>query len=200
MSSQSLSTPYLVLAGAVAFAILVAFMVLQPMYKTTQGTKDEIASTQAKLVEKETFLRTLDSKLADLQLKKDDENRLNVMLPQSDRMEDVLRILHTSAADSGITLDQINNASGAAQSEAVSAQARGDAAALPTTVVPLGLSLDVTGPYQGIRKFVGELEKTPRLMDITRLDLQVNDQQPDQIVGQLGIQFYRLKDNATAAP
>jgi len=187
------------LAGAVGIVIIFVFAMLQPMIRTIQATQADIVATKTDLVEKETFLRTLDSKLADLELNKSHENQLDVMLPKADRMEDALRVLHTSAASTGITLAQVSNTSGAAQSEAVASQARGDQGALPKNVAPLGIGLDVTGPYQAFRAFLTQLETTPRLMDITRLELRLNEDQPDQILGSMSLQFYKLSEADSSA-
>lgn len=194
MATGSLNLPYLLLTGSVVVAAVFAFAVLQPALTSVQAVQADIAATTAQRAEREEFLRTLDSKLADLEVNREHELRLQTVLPADEQMEDALRILDRAAAASGLTLVSVTNTSHAVQSQARTQQARGGVVALPGTVAPLGVNVDLDGSYQGFRAFVAALERSPRLMDIDVITLQRNELELDRLSISLSIQFYMLSN------
>jgi len=194
MNRTSLNLPYLLLAGTVIVVIVFGFTVLQPLLGAVRDIQANIVSTQATLQERQDFLRTLDSKVADLNTNQAYEQQLRVVLPATNRMEDALRILHTAAAASSVVILQINNTSDGAQADVRSQRARGDAEVLPNGVDPLALNISFQGSYQGFRAFIDQLENSPRLMDVTTIDLQSTDQ-PDLLTGKATVVFYVLNNS-----
>lgn len=192
MATGSLNVPYLLLAGAVVIAAVFAFTVLQPALASVQEVQNEIAAVVAQRSEREEFLRTLDSKLAELEVNREHELRLQTILPAEDQMEDSLRILDRTAAANGLTLVSVSNSSDSVQSRQRTLQARGQAAPLPASVNPLGVNVILDGPYQGFRAFLTALERTPRLMDVDIISLRRNEVEPSRVGITLSIKFYML--------
>lgn len=192
MASQSLNLPYLLLTGAIVIAAVFLFTVVKPAFNAVAGVKTEIAARQAKIAEREAFLRTRDAKLAELEANRENEVRLEIVLPRTDRMEDALRVLHEAAQSNGLDLEEISNNSEGLQSEARSQQARGESEALPAGAVPLGLQVALSGPYQGWRGLLANLEHSPRLTNVVSMNLKADEQKPDVLHGSLSLEFYML--------
>lgn len=197
MATQSLNMPYLLVAGAMVLAVVFGFAIISPAVDGIFETQAAIESSIADLAEKEAFLRTLDSKVAELEINREHESRLATVLPEEERMEDALRILHRAAESSGLQIQQINNNSGAVQSQVKAQQSRGESGALPESVVPLSLNVTYTATYQNFRSFLTTIERTPRLMDVSSFLLQQNQEDPTVLNGKMAIDFYfvTVEDN-----
>lgn len=192
MTSQSLNLPYLLLAGAILVAIVFGFTIFQPQVQELQAKQGEIEQLQLSLMERQNFLRTLDSKLAELELNREHEAKLQIVLPNEERMEDALRVVHVAATTSGVTVLQVTNATAAVQSETRAKQSRGEAVSAPAGAEILGLKIDFRGPYQGLRAFLQALERSPRLMDVYILDLHADEQAPDLLQGSFTLRLYMI--------
>lgn len=190
MNSPSLNTPYLVLSGVVIIAIVSVFFVYQPLLDDIGALRDTIERNSVTVQEREDFLRTIDRKLAELQGQQEHEQRLNVMLPVEDRMEDMLRIVHQSAQTSGVVINAITDQSVTLQSSINAQRARGENIQLPSGVRPLSLDVSFSGTYQQFRALLAELERSPRLIDITNITIRRNDQAPDSVSGSMQMTFY----------
>jgi len=173
---------------------MLIFTVYQPLLTEINDRGSQIDSQESTLREREEFLRTVDRKTAALQVQQEHESRLATMLPTRERMEDALRILHQSSQVAGVTIDTIINNSTSLQAQLNSKRARGDIVELPASIVPLGANIRFAGTYQQLRAFVAELEKTPRLMDIKNILITRNQTAPDQVSGEMLIQFYMQDD------
>lgn len=193
-TNSSINAPYVVLSGVSLVAIVVVFTVLRPLLAEIGDRRDKIVEQTVLLQDREEFLRTVDRKIASLQVQQEEEARLAVMLPEKERIEDALRIFHQTAQVSGLTIDTVINNSSSVQSQVNSRRARGESVAIPTNVIPLGVGLTINGTYQQLRAFITELEKTPRLMDIISITINRNETAPDQISGEMLLQFYMQSD------
>ena len=190
MNGPSLNTPYLVLSGVVIIAIVSVFFIFQPLVNDIGETREEIQRQSVAVQEREEFLRTIDRKLAELQGQQEHEQRLNVMLPVEDRVEDMLRIVHQSAQVAGVTVHTISDQSASAQSNINSQRARGEAVQSPTEVRSLALEMTYSGTYQQLRALLSEFEKSPRLINVTQLTIGRNDQATDSVTGSMQLVFY----------
>lgn len=189
-ASTSINTAYIILSGVVIIAAVAVFVVLRPLVQEVQTLRGEIQQNELVLQDKEEFLRTIDRKLAALQTQQDQEKRLQVVLPTEERIEDTLRVLHDAAARTGVTLKTVANDSASAQTVINSKKARGETVSIPSSVVPLLVNVKYVGTYQQIRAFITEVQKSPRLMDIQRLEMSGDSKQTDIIEGNMAVQFY----------
>lgn len=192
MAQFSLNTPYFVLTGAIIIGIAVMFILYQPMLNTIIALQNDIKMRQAVLKEKEEFLQTIDRKLKDLTAQVQHEQQLEVVLPARESFEDALRIVEIAAATAGGTIIDLGNDSGSAQAELNSQRSRGEAVAIPSSVKPLGIRLTYIGTYQQLRVFLEQLERSPRLIDITAFNVTSSTEAPDQLTGDLSLHFYSL--------
>lgn len=190
MATYSLNTPYIAITGAVVIAIVIVFTIFQPMLGTIQEVRDRKAAAQITLREKEDFLRNLDRKREELQIQRVHEERLNVMFPTSDAYDDAIRVISLAADGAGTVIQKIDDKSNGLQAELNARRSRGEAVAIPETVTPLAAVVDLVGTYQQLRAFLVNLEKSPRLMDVQKIEVQRLLNQPDQLGAKMTVQFY----------
>lgn len=189
-ANASLNTPYIILTGVVVLVVVFVFAVIQPLMGEIGQYRDQIASTEQKINERQEFLATIDRKLAQLQSRAQDEERLAVMLPSSEAIEDALRVLHQAGQTSGAELSQVRNNSSSSQSQITAKRARGQVVNLPADVLPLSFSIDYSGTYQQLRALLTELERSPRLMDVIKITGSRSTTQVDRITGEVVVNFY----------
>lgn len=190
MAATSLNTPYIVITGAIVAAVVVLFTILQPLLSEIQDVNNRVSTTQSVINEKENFLRGLDRKREELQVQRVHEDRLNVILPAESGYDEVVRVISLASNNAGLTVQKVENKSAALQNAINSQRARGETVSIPAGVTPIAAEIEVAGTYQQIRAFLTNLEKSPRLTDVTKISSKINEAQPDQIVSKLTIQSY----------
>ena len=195
MADASLNLPYIIVTGVTIGAAVIVLAVLRPQLSRLGEIQDNLVSGAAKLQERQDFLQTIDRKLNDLNQQKVHEDRLVIMLPEDDRAEDALRIVHRAAEGSGVIVTNLANTSSDVRSGLNTSSARGEQLALPPHVTPLAFSIEFNGSYQQLRSFITELERSPRLIDIHNLEIQGNEENPGSITGQLVTVFYMQNFN-----
>lgn len=188
----SLNLPYIIIAGVLLAGIVVIFLIYAPLYKEARGTMADIASKTAKLSERQSFLRTVDAKKAELATQAMREREVNVVLPVGDNLEDMLRVVDRAAQTSGITVSSIENSSAGLRVSVKAKKARGEAN-VEDSVVPLGFFTKISGSYEQIRNFIQEIQKSPRLVDITRLSFRKDEKLPGVINADVMMQFYSYR-------
>lgn len=186
----SLNTPYLVLTGVVVIAIAFLFIVLQPIMQDINALQTTIAADTASLKTKKDFLETLDIKVKQLDSQTDVERQLSVVLPASERSQDVIRIINEYSNQAGLTTISVTNNSSQQAAQANAERSRGDGASTPDTVLVTTLDLSVRGSYDQLRTFLGLLEKSPRILDVTGLLIKEVAGQPGQVEAAVSIQLY----------
>ncbi|MBI3255956.1 MAG: hypothetical protein HYZ63_03225, partial [Candidatus Andersenbacteria bacterium] len=169
MSSYSLNTPYITVAGVIVIAMVAMFSVINPMLQTARQIRTQILGQEATLKEKQDFLKNLGRKREELQIQRVHEERLNVMFPTDDAFDDALRVINLAATGSGATIQKISDHSANIQSALNSRRSRGDIDFIPEKVTPLGAQVEITGTYQQLRLMLENLEKSPRLTDVISL-------------------------------
>lgn len=186
----SLNTPYLVLTGVVVIAIAFLFIVLQPIMQDINALQTTIAADTASLKTKKDFLETLDIKVKQLDSQADVERQLSVVLPASERSQDVIRIINEYSNQAGLTTISVTNNSSQQAAQANAERSRGDGSSTPDTVLVTTLDLSVRGSYDQLRTFLGLLEKSPRILDVTGLLIKEVAGQPGQVEAAVSIQLY----------
>ncbi len=191
MTNQSINIPYLILTGALALAVIVVFTIFKPLLTDITRAQTDMQNQQAVLEQKQDFLHNLDQKKAFLNNQTDVEKKLAAMLPADDQMEDVIRILQIAATESGGILNTIKNETNSIKGKADAKSARGGTAVVDVDL--LGFGLQFQGSYQQTRAFIGKITASPRLLDITTMTLRRDTQNPELIITEMNIHFYKEK-------
>lgn len=197
--NTSLNTPYLVLTGVVVIAIAFLFTVLQPLMDSISTIKSNIESNTSSLAEKEAFLQSLDAKVNQLRAQPDIERQLAAVIPETERSQDIIRVIDQYAKESGITLTTITNNASQSKARANASKARGDLNLVPEGIQIITLQLGISGSYQQVRAFIAGLEKSPRIVDVARLTISKVSAQPDAVTASLVIQLYARAENAPSS-
>lgn len=187
-TDASLNVPYFLLTGTVLVVGLTAFLVIRPALTRIGTAQDTIGERQIKLAERQSFLETIDRKLAELEAQGAQEENLSVILPTEERIEDALRVVHRSAEATGVVIRNISNDSLSTQNSLNAERARGESNTLPPDAAALSFTIELTSSYQQFRAFMKELERSPRLMDVTSVNLQAAGD--GNIGGQMAVRFY----------
>lgn len=191
MAHESLNLPYVVLTGVVLIATGVSFLVLVPVYKNVHAVRASSAAVAAQLEERQVFFQSFDRKIALLASQTSRERELEVVLPSDASAEDVLRLLHTAAGQTQVTVDGARDVSSELQSELRARQARGElTTAVPSGVLPHGITLKVRGTYQQFRQLFDVLEHSPRLMQIQSVVLTRSTVDPLALSGDVTVLYY----------
>lgn len=191
MNRSLLSAAYLILAGEAIIGVIVLFVVLLPLQRQIQADRTQVKELSAAVTERENFLETIDEKQRSLDQKKSDELLLAVALPTDNAIDDSIRVLHTAANVSGLSISSIQNTSANELRSVTSRRAQGQAISLPENIVPLGLDVDVEGTYQQIRVFLEQIENAPRLMDIMSIEMSRPQDEVEILGANFSIRLYQ---------
>jgi len=179
------------MGGVIVAAIIVLFLQLIPQYQSIQELQVEIDTTKESRAERQAFLSTIDRKTNQLRAQAEHERELGLVMPASDSLDDVLRIIDRRANEAGVVIARISDTSGSVQSSVRASQVRGEETGLPSGIVPLGIRLSATGSYQQIRQLVDSLTASVRLIDVTNIQLSAGSQDQGEILGaEIELQFY----------
>ena len=196
-NSASLNTPYLFLTGVVLIAVVFLFVSIRPMIDEANALKLQIATDTQKLKNKEDFYRSLNVKIEQLATLPEVERQMATVLPDGERMQDTLRIIHEYATQSGLIVTSISNNSPSSDARTNASRARGDALSVPIEVKTLELALGVNGAYEQVKLFLALLGKSPRIIDVQDISLGQVPLQPGQVTAQMKMQLYSQQTSRT---
>lgn len=188
--NTSLNTPYVVLTSVVIVAIAFLFAILQPLMDSINETRVSIESHTALVAEKERFLQSLDFKIAQLQSQRSVEQQLAIILPETERSQDILRVIDQYAKESGVTITTLTNNSSKATARTNADKARGESSIVPEGIEIITLQLNATGAYQQMRAFLAGLEKSPRIIDIKSIAMNRAPGQIGNVSASFTLQLY----------
>ena len=189
-SPTSLNTPYIFLTGVVLIAVVFLFIVLRPMMDEVNSLKQTIAEDTKTLENKQTFLDSLGVKIQQLAALGEVEKQMATVLPETERTQDVIRILHEYATQSGITINGISNNSVSSEDGANAARARGNTLGIPVNLKTLEFNVNVVGSYEQVRLFIKLIENSPRIVDVKSIGMQQDSAQPGQVTSTIVMNLY----------
>ena len=191
MIRASLNAAYLLMTGVILIAVALSFLVYRPMMTTLSEQRQVGRDKEKQLTERKAFLTSLESKKNELDNQRTNERTLSVALPATDDIDTILRIVQQAAQTSGGSIGNLLNTSQEEQRDARIRESRNEGDRLPGFVVPLSVSTEFVGSYQQLRVFVGELEKSSRLIDIKQINIARSSTATDVINASLTLRFYR---------
>jgi Tfp pilus assembly protein PilO len=195
MTKTSLNLPYLLLTGTIIVCIATVIAVMYPTYADIKTFQQKTTETNSQVITQRDYLKTIDQKITALNSQQAQEKKLSVILPTNGNVDqDTMRAISQISSATGVTIIHILNESEDLQSAIRANVAHGNSGDLPADVLPFGLNIQASGTYQQIRDFLGQLEKTIRLTDVTSIDLSKNEQQPDQLNANIVLQSYILNN------
>jgi Tfp pilus assembly protein PilO len=160
------------------------------MMDTASIVKQEIAVDTQTLKNKEAFLSSLSVKIEQLAALPEVEKQMATILPDTDRTQDTIRVLHEYATQAGLTITEISNNSPTNDAKANAARARGDVVNVPLEVRTLEFQVGVTGSYEQVRLYLTLLGKSPRVIDVKDVQMGQIVSQPGQITSSITMQLY----------
>lgn len=191
MATTSLNLPYLLLSGVILVGVVLAFVIFTPLWNEARQLNTEAETIRTTVTERQQFLQTLDQKKAELDTNQQHERQLRAVIPGDEALDDVTRLLHRAGEASGMVIVTIDNASQSAQSRKKALEARGKDTGIPASVVPLLVTVEARGTYPQLRVFLERLERSVRLMDVQKVSVSRQENQIDQLIAKLDVQFYQ---------
>ncbi|MEO6077992.1 MAG: type 4a pilus biogenesis protein PilO [Candidatus Andersenbacteria bacterium] len=188
--NTSINTPYLVLTGVVLVAIVFIFAVMQPQLDDISTLRHDITDNTSLLATKQEFVQNLASKVQQLQAQPQAEQQLAIVVPQGDMTQDIVRVIGQYGSQVGLVVTSMTNNSVERQAQLDASIARGDVTSSPSNVRTLSFHVEAKGAYGQARDFVKQLEKSPRIMDITHVSIKQDAQQGGQVSVALDFQAY----------
>jgi Tfp pilus assembly protein PilO len=177
MVSDMTSTRNWVL-GAVAAALVLLvggwFLLISPKRAEVADLQTQTQAAEAANSQKATQLEVLKQQNKDLPEKQAELAALEEKIPTNPDMPTYIRELQSMASNAGVTL------SGMAPAAAVTVgagSAESGVALTPDAMAAINLDLTLSGPYEGIQKFVNDLESSERYTLSTGLTIAQEDSQ-----------------------
>lgn len=204
----------IVILGSLVFTVFVTV----PAWAGVRVARGALVETEQDLVKRQTFLKDIDARTAELATHDRDARLLAVMFPETKGIADLAAVIHGAASASGLTIEQVagvqqqKKASAAptdaattdvlarrgprpAPSPAAGARPSAGGSTLPVYEV----TLHGRGSYAQVRAFFRELERSLRLLDVARVDMRGGGAAPES-AGVVQIQATVLFTLVEAAP
>lgn len=171
-------------------ALLIGIFYLKPAWSQFQEIRRETEYVRALSAEFDELIQNRDALIAKLNLvSKDDLRKLEALIPQGAQSLEYLISLEQAGRDNGIGLaftkaDISPPASSSGEAGQKSSPKPGspqmlDPSEQPTiqtiAIKDLPVGVDVSGPYELLKKFLGRLERFGRLTDISTLNFSASD-------------------------
>ena len=156
---------YLITIVLVAVSAGIFFLVIDPLYQETKLLKVQISALEETFSNSQQIQEVRDTLFAKFRdISSIDLARLAKMLP--DNVDNVKLILELDriASQHGVDIKRINVASASADEATLGPSSRDYAA--------LDIGVTVTGSYAAFRGFLGDLERSLRLADVTALSFR----------------------------
>ena len=166
---------------SIVVAVLVFFFFVQPRYDVATGTK---ANIEAHEEAKEKYVEFNDE-VAKLLAKRDavplsDRERLDLLIPSKIDVTRLIVDLEKIARDNGMLFGNVKATEDRANQKITSSEN------LDTTAIDMGaletadVSFGVIGTYVQFKSFMEDIEKSLPLFEVTKIDLQVSEEQFQQ--------------------
>lgn len=171
-------------------AIAFLFVVLQPLMDSINSTKSDIEAHTMSLTQKNNFLNSLSVKIEQLASQGDVERQLAAVIPETERSQDIIRVIDQYAKESGVTVITVTNNSSESTAHTNANKARGDIDLVPEGLQTITLQLAVSGTYQQVRTFIDGLQKSPRIVDVVHVVITKSSTQVDGVAASFEIKAY----------
>lgn len=148
------------------------------------------ATNTQKLKNKQSFLDSIGSKIEQLSALPEAEKQLAVVVPEKDREQDFIRVLHEYASQSGVTINTVTNNSSTSETQANASRARGDILSVPVGLRKLEFDTSIVGSYEQVRLFMKLIENSPRIIDVKSVIMQQEATQPGQVTSKIVVNLY----------
>lgn len=170
-------------ALVIALALFSFWPFVVGRFQQTGALREALAERQALVAERqqalENFTRELDR--FQTQLSGDDKDKFAAIVPEKKSTAELLSALDAIANSTGVRLLEANISE-------LKSRRRGTS----TTTKTLVLSLDLEGRYESFRAFLGQLERSVRLLDVQSLDV-AEGELPGELIFDVEARAYFLQ-------
>jgi len=169
----SFSIRFLILADAIVIGLLV-FLLILPSYKKMEDASNKVISSKKTLEGDQEILDNLKEIREEYQQIQDDIEKVNMVLPQGEKISELLTQLEAMTLDAGLFCESIKPIFTEEEISSVAKaqeQKKGEIKS-PTSYKPLGISLELSGNYESFKKYLYNIEKNIRIIDVTSISIK----------------------------
>lgn len=149
--------------GLLAFAFFIALGMVWSRYDEMRALNAAIADRELLVQERKTLVARVKKLNSDYQLAIGDARKFGAVIPTKKEVDELVSAFESMAQRSGVQLGETGIVEDKAAAEKVGARV-------------LIINIKGKGPYEGIRTFMGDLEKNVRLIDLTSVDFAAEEQ------------------------
>ncbi|MBI2624187.1 type 4a pilus biogenesis protein PilO [Candidatus Parcubacteria bacterium] len=142
-----------------AVAVLVAWLVVWPMWNNFQASQTLLADARVHLADKEALLERISRLQREFESNRAQAERVNLVIPIGRDIPGVLETVNALATVSGISLDVFSLDAGGGQGTTIEG----------TTLAMLPISVGVSGSYDAVKTFLRNVEQNIRLFETTSM-------------------------------
>lgn len=162
----------IILVVLIAASATVYFLTL-PFFENIKSLNMEINNAKAAKEEIEKFIAKIGELNSQYKKYENEIGKLANIFPPAREMSDVLFELSEQASQNGLILQSISPSESAAGGAALTPQETERANAAPKPeVTTKTMSLAMLGSYESLKNLLVTLEKNPRVVDVTLMDLR----------------------------
>lgn len=163
-----LNKSFLIIAGAISGAVLIATLFILPAYQEAKVLRQEVASEEDSLQRKKDLISQIEALTEKFQQSQDKVEKINLIVPQDPNIPEAIIQLESLAARSGMILGSIDL--GAQKSGQL--QRRGEDISDEETsedglrYKTLLMKQKVIGSYSSFKNYLKAVEENMRLIDV----------------------------------
>ena len=166
----SFSIPFLILADAIVIGLLI-FLLIFPNYKKMEDINNKMISSGKTLEEEQEILNNLKEMREEYQQVKDDMEKINMVLPQGEEIPELLVQLEAMVLDAGLFCESIKPISTEEEVASITESQDQEGAKETVSYRPLDISVELTGNYKSFKRYLDNLEKNIRILNITSITI-----------------------------
>ncbi len=170
----SFSISLLILIDVIVIGVLV-FLLILPSYKNMEDINEKIISSREALEEKQETSSSLKKMREEYQQVEDDVEKINMVLPQGKEISSLLVQLEAMALDAGLFCESVNPISTGEESGSATEAVGEEETKEITFYKPLSVSVELSGSYKSFKKYLSDIEKNIRIIDITSITISKAD-------------------------
>jgi Tfp pilus assembly protein PilO len=159
-------------SGAFVAVLILSIFVIRPLIDKSLNTAKDLkyrTEEASQLTTKLSNLKTLKENF--LALPTDAEGKILVAMPTDPDEPHLTSLLSTVAGESGVQLKSISYQVSTSTATAQASTSSGTAVTPSVNAQNLPVTLAIEGPYANIVSFITNIEKAPRIIDVTSMNI-----------------------------
>ena len=148
------------IASVIVITLLLVFFLVMPEYNRFQTLQTQLGEKKAEFNAKFDYYAAIAKTYDELQVHKDDLKKIDDALPQSPARGKLIYFLQEDAKANGLILKDVSLSDPSADTTGTS---------ISNTIKDIFISMDVSGDYTSLERFMASLEGSSRIFEIKNI-------------------------------